>query len=103
MNLMPEQPSEALAKALNDIERARRRCLLVTRALIYPSTALFAAAVLMLLYSSNKWLGLTFGIISLYGQISSMAIAGGMTTLTNTRLILNAIEKLPGSEGRRDL
>ena len=57
--------------------------------------------VLTLLFSSNKWLGLTWGIISLFAQIAATGIAGGMTTHANTRLILNAIETLHKDEARR--
>jgi hypothetical protein len=89
---MPENPSEALANALDDIERLRRRSLLVTRMLIYPSIVFFAASVLTLLFSSNKWLGLTWGIISLWALVAAVGADAGRCALANTRLILKAIE-----------
>ncbi len=95
VKLMPEQPSEALANALNDIERLRKRSLLVTRLLIVPSIVFLVAAVVTLLFSQNKWLGLTWGIISLYAQIAAVGIAGGGTAYANTRLIFKAIDALP--------
>jgi hypothetical protein len=87
---MPENPSEALANALNDIDRLRRRSLLVTRILIYPSIAFLAASIVTLLFSSNKWLGLTWGIISLWALIAAVGVDTGKPA--NTRLILKAIE-----------
>lgn len=95
---MPEQPSEGLAKALNEIERLRSRSLLVTRLLIYPSIMFLAAAILILLFSPNKWLGLTYAIISLYALIGAVGIAGGKTAYANTQLVLKAIEALPRNE-----
>jgi hypothetical protein len=98
---MPEQPSEALANALNDIERLRKRSLLVTRLLIYPSILFLTAAIVTLLFSPNKWLGLTWGIISLYGLIAAVGVDGGKTAYANTQLILKAIESLPWNEAPR--
>ncbi len=95
---MPEQPSEALANALNDIERLRKKSLLVTRLLLYPSILFFAAAVITLLFSPNKWLGITWGVISLWALIAAVGIDGGGTGYANTRLILKAIEALPRKE-----
>lgn len=98
---MPEQPSEGLARALNEIERLRSRSLLVTRLLIYPSIVFLAAAILILLFSPNKWLGLTYAIISLYTLIAAVGIAECKTAYANTRLVLKAIEALPRNEPER--
>jgi hypothetical protein len=95
---MPENPSEALANALDDIERRRRRCLLVTRILIYPSVVFFAASVVTLLFSSNKWLGMTWGIISLWSLIAALGVDVGKATLASTQLILKAIEARPANQ-----
>jgi hypothetical protein len=99
---MPEQLSESLANALNDIDRLRKRSLLVTRLLIVPAIGFLVAAIVTLLFTPNKWLGLTWGILSLYAQIAAASIAGGRAAYTNTRLILNAIEALPWNDARRE-
>lgn len=98
---MPEQPSEGLASALDEIERLRSRSLLITRLLIYPSIVFLAVSILMLLFSPNKWLGLTYGIISLWALIAAVGIAGGKTAYANTQLVLKAIEALPRNEAQQ--
>jgi hypothetical protein len=95
---MPENPSEALANALDDIERMRRRTLLVTRMLIYPSVVFFAGSIVTLLFSSNKWLGLTWGIISLWALVAAVGVDAGRAALANTQLILKAIEARPANQ-----
>jgi hypothetical protein len=95
---MPENPSETLANALNDIERLRRRTLLVTRMLIYPSIVFLTASIVTLLFSANKWLGLTWGIISLWALVAAVGVDAGRAALANTQLILKAIEARPANQ-----
>ena len=94
MNTMSEQPSEALRKALNEMELISKRSLLVTRLTIYPSVACFTACILMLLFSQNKWLGLACGIISLYALIGALGVFISGALCANTQRILKAIEML---------
>ena len=88
---MSEQPSEALRKALNEMELISKRSLLVTRLTIYPSVVCFTVCILMLLFSQNKWLGLAWGIISLYALIGAVGINICGTSNGNTQRILKAI------------
>ena len=94
MNNMSEQPSEALRKALNEMELLRKRSLLIARLLIYPSVVCLTVSILMLLFSQNKWLGLTWGIMSLYALIGAVGINICGTSNGNTQRILKAIEML---------
>ena len=94
---MSEQPSEALRKSLNQMELIGKRSLLVTRLTIYPSVLCFTVCILMLLFSQNKWLGLAFGIMSLYGMIGAFGVYISGAICANTQRVLKAIEIL--SEG----
>lgn len=89
---MSEETSEALRRALNEMELIGKRSLLVTRLTIYPSVVCFAACILMLLYSQNKWFGLTLGIISLWALIGALGVYISGAICANTRRILKAIE-----------
>jgi hypothetical protein len=95
---MSEEPSEALRKALNEMEHLRKRSLLVTRLTIYPSVVFLTMSIVTLLFSENKWLGLTWGIISLYALIGAVGVNLSGTSFGNTRRILKTIELL--SEGK---
>jgi hypothetical protein len=95
---MSEQPSEALRKALNEMEVISKRSLLVTRLTIYPSVVCFTVCILMLLFSQNKWLGLAWGIISLYGMIGAVGVYISGAFCASTRRILKAIEMLSESK-----
>ena len=94
---MSEKPSEALRKSLNQMELIGKRSLLVTRLTIYPSVVCFTVCILMLLFSQNKWLGLAFGIMSLYGMIGASCVYISGAICANTQRVLKAIEIL--SEG----
>ena len=89
---MSEQPSEALRKALNEMELISKRSLLVTRLTIYPSVVCFTVCILMLLFSQNKWLGLAWGIISLYALIGAVGVYISGALCANTQRILKALE-----------
>lgn len=91
---MASEQSEALRRVLNEMEAVRKRSLLVTRLTIYPSVVFFTAGTIMLLFSPNKWLGLTFGIISLFGCIGAVGVNVSGSVLCNTQRILKAIEIL---------
>jgi hypothetical protein len=91
---MSEQPSEALRKALNEMELISKRSLLVTRWTIYPSVVCFTVCILMLLFSQNKWLGLAWGIISLYALIGAVGVYISGALCANTQRILKALEVL---------
>jgi hypothetical protein len=89
-----EPSSEALPQALNENERARKRALLITRLTIYPSVACFVLCILMLLFSANKWLGLTWGIMTLYGLVGAVGINVSTSLAGHTRRILKALAVL---------
>jgi hypothetical protein len=89
---MSEEPSEALRRALNEMEVISKRSLLVTRLTLYPSIVCFTACILMLLFSQNKWLGLAWGIMSLYALIGALGVYISGAVCANTRRILKAIE-----------
>jgi hypothetical protein len=89
---MPEQPSESLHEALDQIERLRKRYLLITRIMVYPCVVFLAMSVLFLLFHPNKWLGMAYGIISLFGMIGASALSIADAGNANTQRILKAIE-----------
>ncbi len=95
---MPEQPSAPLHEALAHMERLRKRGLLITRIVIYPSVAFLAMSVLFLLFHPNKWLGVAYGIISLFGLTGAAALNVESTINANTQRILKAIEMSSRSE-----
>ena len=93
---MSEQPSEALRRALNEMELISKRSLLVTRLTLYPSVVCFTVCILVLLFSQNKWLGLAWGIMSLYALIGAMGVYISGVLSANTRRIIKAIEMFSG-------
>ena len=89
---MPQEPSASLRDALDQMESVRRRNLLITRIVLYPSVLFLAMSVLLMLFHSNKWLGLTYGIISLFGMIGAGVLEIQRSATTTTQRILRAIE-----------
>ena len=89
---MPQESSASLRDALDQIEHARRRNLLITRIVLYPSVLFLALSVLLMLFRSNKWLGLTYGIMSLFGMIGAGVLEIQRSASANTQRILRAIE-----------
>jgi hypothetical protein len=69
-----------------------KRSLLVTRLTIYPSVVTFTASILLLLFSQNKWLGVAFGIMSLWAMIGSFGVYLSGILCASTQRILKAIE-----------
>jgi hypothetical protein len=94
---MSEQPSEALRRALNEMEYIGKRSLLVTRLTLYSSIACFTVCILMFLFSQNKWLGAVWGIISLFTVTVSVAIYISGLVCASTLRILKAIEVIAGT------
>ena len=97
---MPEQPFASLREALDQMERLRKRSLLITRIVIYPSVVFLALSVSFLLFHPNKWLGLAYGIISLFSMIGAVALDIEGTANANTQRILKAIEMSSRAEPR---
>lgn len=89
---MPQEPSAALREALDQIERSRKRGLLITRIAIYPSVLFLVMSVLLMLFHPNKWLGLTYGIISLFGMIGAAVLDIERSVNASTQRILKAID-----------
>lgn len=89
---MTQGPSASLRDALDQMERIRKRNLWITRAVLYPSVLFLAMSVLLMLFHSNKWLGLTYGIISLFGMIGAGVLEIQRSAGANTQRILKAIE-----------
>ena len=89
---MPQEPSASLRDALDQMEHVRRRNLLITRIALYPSVLFLAMSVLLMLFHSNKWLGLTYGIISLFGMIGAGVLEIQRSASANTQRIIRAIE-----------
>jgi hypothetical protein len=89
---MPQEPSASLRDALDQMERIRKRNLLITRIALYPSVLFLILSVLLMLFHSNKWLGLTYGVISLFGMIGAGVLEIQRSASANTQRILKAIE-----------
>ena len=89
---MPQEPSASLRDALDQMERIRKRNLLITRMALYPSVLFLILSVLLMLFHSNKWLGLTYGVISLFGMIGAGVLEIQRSASANTQRILKAIE-----------
>ena len=89
---MPEQPSEALRRALNEMELISKRSLLITRLTLYPSVVCLTASILILLFSPNKWLGVVWGIISLWALIGALGVYLSGAFSAAAQRILKAIE-----------
>lgn len=100
--MMSMQPSASLREALDQMEDLRKRSLLITRITIYPSIAFLALSVLLLLFHSNKSLGVAYGIISLFGTIAAAALNIQSAANANTQRILKAIELSSRGEPRAD-
>jgi len=86
-----------MRRALNEMELISKQSLLVTRLTIYPSVVCFTACILTLLFSQNKWLGVTWGIMSLYALIGALGVYLSGAFCANTRRILKAIEIISGN------
>jgi hypothetical protein len=89
---MPQESSAALRDALDQMERSRKRGLLITRIALYPAVVFLVMSVLLMLFHSNKWLGLTYGIISLFGMIGAAALDIERCVNASTQRILKAID-----------
>ena len=59
---------------------------------IYPCFVFLAMSVLFLLFHPNKWLGMAYGIISLFGMIGASALSIADAGNANTQRILKAVE-----------
>ena len=89
---MPQEASATLREALDQMERMRKRGLLIERIVIYPSVLFFVWSVLFLLFHPNKWLGLAIGIASLFGMIAAVGLDIQRGVNSATQRILKAIE-----------
>jgi hypothetical protein len=89
---MPQEASATLREALDQMERIRKRGLLIERIVLYPSVLFFVWSVLFLLFHPNKWLGLTIGIVSLFGIIGAVGLDVQRSVNSATQRILKAIE-----------
>ncbi len=76
------------------MERMRKKSLLITRIVLYSSLSWFAVSLVFLLFHPNKWLGLAFGIISLFGISGAVGVHMEYIANANTQRILKAIEVL---------
>ena len=97
---MPQEPSATLREALDQMESKRKQVLLIERIVIYPSVLFFVWSVLFMLFHPNKWLGLTIGIVSLYGMIGAAMLDICRSINVSTQRILKAIEMSSRGEPR---
>ena len=95
---MSEQSTEALRKAMNDIERLRKRSLAFTRFLVYTSIAFLVISFAIFLLRGNVALGMPYALLTLYTAIFGCAINLSGTSYANTQKILRAIESLGREE-----
>jgi hypothetical protein len=91
---MSEQPAEALRRALNEIDRLRKRSVMVSRFLVYTWIAFLVAAYPIFLFRGAVWLGMPFALVSLSALIAGVGINVAGASYANTQRILRAIEML---------
>ncbi len=91
---MTEQPSEALRRALNEIDQLRYRSLWMTRFLLVITILFMCASFAIFLLRGNVALGMPFALVTLWSAIFAVGINVSGTSYTNTLKILKAITAL---------
>jgi hypothetical protein len=91
---MSEQSADALRRALDEMDRLRKRSLAFTRFLIYTSIVFLVISFAIFLLRGDVALGMPYALLTLYTAISGCAINLSGTSYANTQKILRAIESL---------
>ena len=85
---------EPLRRALNEIDKLRRRSLWMTRFLLAFMIPFWVASALILLFSENKWLGVAIGLNAVMTGISAVGINLGGLAYRLAGRILTELEGL---------
>jgi hypothetical protein len=95
---MSEHGAAALERALDQMERVRRRSVALARLLVFLSIGWLVLTHLVFLFSRAPWLGPVFALTTLYSIVVGMGFMLLGAVYKNTRAILKAIELI----GRRE-
>lgn len=91
---MSEESADALRRALNEIDRLRKRGVMASRFLVFTSIAFLVASYPIFLFRGAVWLGMPFALVSLFALIAGVGINVAGASYANTQRIPRAIEML---------